>query len=136
MKKLLTKISWIRVIYYLRIMSNILFMVLSILLLSNIINCGVEGIIFIVFYFLFTLQNIYTVLSKKKKFKENIYYNILNIGLFIYTFFIYSRIYLDKRLALGTIYELNLVYFKNNYLILSTIILGIIFNALILNNEE
>lgn len=136
MKKLSKNFSWTRVIYYLRIVSNILFMVMPILLIPNIVNSGIEGIIFVIFYFLFVVINLYTILSQKKKYKENICYNILNICLFGYTFFLISRIYLDKSLLLDSIYEANLAYFKNNYLILSTLILGIIFNAIIINSEE
>ncbi len=136
MKRAIKKISWIKVLYYMRIMASILLMILLILLIPNILSCGWEGTVFIIFYIIFTGFNFYTILSKKKSFQQSFSYNLLNIGLSVYTFFIWARVYLDKRINLPLIYEINLSYFKNNYLILSTIILGIVFHSLILNSEK
>ena len=59
-----------RVTYYLKIVSVILFVVFICLILEVVFNCGVVGISFLFICTLFILINIFTVLSRKRIYKE------------------------------------------------------------------
>lgn len=76
------------------------------------------------------------MLLKVQDSKEKISYNLLYIGFVDYLVLIGSRLFFDSRVKLTLIYELDMNYFKINYLILSFVCLGIIFYTLLFIVEE
>ena len=118
-----------KLIYYLRIVSIVLFIVFVYLLLDVILDCGIFGISFLVMCSLFILINIFTVLSRKDIYKELVSYNLISLALTIYLGIIVTKLYTDYN-AHSLMYTLNYDYFKTNFIIVDLVILGIILNTL------
>lgn len=118
-----------RLIYYLRIVSILLFIVFVYLLLDVILDCGIFGISFLVMCSLFILINLFTVLSRKDIYKDLVSYNLIYVALTFYLGIIVVRLYTDYR-ANSLMYTLNYDYFKTNFIIIDFVILGIILNTL------
>lgn len=118
-----------KLIYYLRIVSIVLFIVFVYLLLDVILDCGIFGISFLVMCSLFILINLFTVLSRKDIYKDLVSYNLISVALTFYLGIIVVRLYTDYR-ANSLMYTLNYDYFKTNFIIIDFVILGIILNTL------
>lgn len=118
-----------KLIYYLRIVSIVLFIVFVYLLLDVILDCGIFGISFLVMCSLFILINLFTVLSRKDIYKELVSYNLISFALTFYLGIIVVKLYTDYR-AHSLMYTLNYDYFKTNFIIIDLVILGIILNTL------
>ena len=118
-----------KLIYYLRIVSILLFIVFISLLLDVILDCGIFGISFLVMCSLFILINLFTVLSRKDIYKDLVSYNLIPVALTYYLGIIVIRLYTDYR-ANSLMYTLNYDYFKTNFIIIDFVILGIILNTL------
>ena len=118
-----------KLIYYLRIVSILLFIVFISLLLDVILDCGIFGISFLVMCSLFILINLFTVLSRKDIYKDLVSYNLIPVALTFYLGIIVIRLYTDYR-ANSLMYTLNYDYFKTNFIIIDFVILGIILNTL------
>ena len=118
-----------KLIYYLRIVSILLFIVFAYLLLDVILDCGIFGISFLVMCSLFILINLFTVLSRKDIYKDLVSYNLIPVALTFYLGIIVVRLYTDYR-ANSLMYTLNYDYFKTNFIIIDFVILGIILNTL------
>ena len=118
-----------RLTYYLKIVSVILFVVFICLILEVVFNCGVVGISFLFICTLFILINIFTVLSRKRIYKEIISYNLISFAITFYLGIIVIRLYTDYRVN-SLIYTLNYDYFKTNFIIINLVIIEIILNTL------
>ena len=118
-----------KIVYYLRLLSLIFFIIFIFLLLEIIFACEVFGIYFLIMCSLFILINIFTILSRKDIYKELVSYNSISIALTVYLAIIVIRLYTDYR-ASSMMYMLNYDYFKTNFIIIDLIILGIILNTL------
>ena len=118
-----------KLIYYLRIVSILLFIVFVYLLLDVILDCGIFGISFLVMCSLFILINLFTVFSRKDIYKELVSYNLISFALTFYLGIIVVKLYTDYR-ANSLMYTLNYDYFKTNFIIIDFVILGIILNTL------
>ena len=91
------------------------------MMLHNILDAKIYGVIFLVFYLAFAIKCLLELLSKRGRYKNDIIYNIMQIGIYAYLLIIsiktsVSKIYVT-RLTLG--------YFKINYIILSILIVFI-----------
>lgn len=118
-----------KIVYYLRLLSLIFFIIFIFLLLEIIFACEVFGIYFLIMCSLFILINIFTILSRKDIYKELVSYNSISIALTVYLAIIVIRLYTDYR-ASSMMYMLNYDYFKTNFIIIDLVILGIILNTL------
>lgn len=118
-----------KIIYYLRIISLIFFVIFISLLLEIIFNSGIFGISFLIMCILFILINIFTVLTRKEIYKKLISYNLISTALTFYLGIIVVKLYTDYR-ANSLMYTLNYDYFKTNFIIIDLVILGIILNTL------
>lgn len=91
------------------------------LMLHNILDTGLFGIIFIVIYLLFVLKTVIELLSKKDRYKNDIIYNVMNIGVYLYLLVVSIKTYISKIYVT----RMSLSYFKTNYIILSILIIFI-----------
>ena len=89
------------------------------IMLHNILDAKIYGIIFIIFYLLLALKTIIELLSKKQRYKNDIVYNIMQIGVYAYLLII------SMKTTTSNIYvtRITMNYFKINYIILSVLIL-------------
>ena len=115
--------------YYLRLLSVLIFIILISLLLDVIFSSHVVGISFLIMSILFIMINIFTILSRKKIYKELISYNLISIALTIYLALITFRYYNEYQPS-NPFLELNYDYFQTNFIIISLVILGIILNTI------
>lgn len=129
-------INWKSILYKVRIFSTIVFLVLLLFLVPNILNSGWQGLLFLILSLILIGVSLYTMLLKNNLMIDQIPYNLLYIGMVSYLFLISYRLLFDSRVKLTMIYEIDMTYFKVNYLILSFIIIGIILYTILFTLEE
>ncbi len=120
-----------KILYGIRIITNILYLVLFIYMLPYIYNASWQGILFLGTTFLYIGMTLWTLLSKKKVYQETISYNLIMICVFCYFTLITVRILIDPRLE-SNLYVLNMEYCRNNFFLLSLILIGVILNTILL----
>ena len=118
--------------YYLRLISFCLYLIIMFLLIDKLYKPDIWSIIYFIFSFIYIIIMILTILSKKEIFKRIISYNVLNIGLYAYTFVIYYLIFDASNLEILA----NESYFHHNYLMLCTLMITLILFAILLNRES
>ena len=121
-----------KIFYYVRILLFIFYLFIMFLLIDNIYNFEIFSIIFYLTNIVYSFLIILSILSKKITFKKNIIFNLLNIGVYIYIFTLYSIVKSNSSLDILN----NIVYFRNNFVMISTLLIGLITYLLILNQEE
>ena len=121
-----------KIIYYLRIVLFTLYLIEMFLLIDKIYKANFICTLYFILNFLYAFIMILTMLSKKKIFKETISYNILNIGIYIYSFMLLKITYSNTTLDILS----NEIYFRNNFIMLSILLIGIIIYSLIINKES
>ncbi len=121
-----------KIIYYLRIILFVLYLITMFLLIDKLYKTSFLSIIYYIFNIIYSIFIIISIISKKKIFKEIISYNLLNIGIYLYTFMLYKIIKDNSFLDIIN----NKVYFNNNYIMMSILLFGLTIYTLILNNEK
>lgn len=121
-----------KTIYYFRIFCCILYLLMSISLLSYAFQSGFVGILFLICCSLFTVSILIGLLSNKKCYKEVISYNLLIIFLTGYFAIICSRLLFSSYLSMPMLYTINLQYCQVNFFILSIVSVGVAISSLIL----
>lgn len=135
-KKNINKKNICDVMYGIRLFSMILFLVFLLLLLPNILQADWQGSLFLGLSILSVFVSLGTLLLKNKTAINSFSYNLIYVGMVCYLILIVGRLFLDARVKLTMIYELDMTYFKTNYLILSFILVGIILYSVLLILEE
>ena len=121
-----------KILYYLRLLLFIPYLVIIFLLIDNLYKTSFLSIIFFLLNLIYSFIMILTILSKKKIYKETISFNFLNIGIYIYIFMLYRITSTNSILDIIN----NKAYFNNNYIMLSILLIGLTTYAIILNNEK
>ena len=121
-----------KTIYYLRIVSFILYLVITIYLLPIIIKSGKTGIFFLVTLFLFVAITLFSMFSKKEIYIKTKSYNLIIIALAIYLGVVCYRTIFDSRLALTELYTISLDYCRMNFILIGLVMIGITLNTVVL----
>ena len=121
-----------KTLYILRIILFIIYLLVMFLLIDNLFKLNITSLIYFILNLIYSFIIILTILSKKHFFKKNISYNLLNIGIYIYTIMLYKITNLNTRLDILK----NIAYFKNNFIMISILLISIIIYSLIINKEE
>lgn len=121
-----------KLFYYTRILLFIVYLIIMLLLINNIYKLETFSIIFYLSNLIYSFLIILSILSKKRNFKNNITFNLLNIGVYIYIFTLYTIVKSNSALDIVN----NVVYFRNNFIMITTLLIGITVYLLILNQEE
>lgn len=111
----------IKTSYAIRILFFILHFYFVFIMLENILDTKYIGIVFLTFYLFYILCLLFQLLSKKRRYKQDLIYNIMQIGLYFYLTILSIRI---KASSFYTLANTN-SYFFTNYGILSLLILFI-----------
>ena len=91
------------------------------------------GYIFLIIYFVYVIKNIIELLAKKKRYRNDLIYNLMQIGLIGYLIFFSLSSVINKVYVTKITYS----YFRNNYIILSVLILFIlIYNIVWFNSKN
>ena len=121
-----------KILYYLRLLLFISYLIMIFLLIDNLYKTSFLSIIFFLLNLVYSLVMILTVLSKKKIYQETISFNFLNIGIYTYIFMLYRITSTNSILDIIN----NKSYFNNNYIMLSILLIGLTTYAIFLNNEK
>lgn len=121
-----------KLIYILRIILFIIYLVCMFLLINKLHNPNIFSNVYFYLNLIYSFIIILSILSKKEIFSKTISYNILNIGIYIYTIMLYTITKANSVLDIIT----NTNYFKNNFCMMSILLIGIISYTLILNKEK
>ena len=121
-----------KIFYYLRVIIFIAYLIIMFLLIDKLYKPDIWSIIYFIFSFIYIIIMILTILSKKEIFKRIISYNVLNIGLYAYTFVIYYFIFDASNIEILA----NESYFHHNYLMLCILMITLSIFAILLNRES
>ncbi len=121
-----------KIIYYLRIFTFILYLILMFILIDNFYKTDILRFIFYTLSIIYSLVMILTILSKKNVFKNLISYNLINIGLFVYLLMIFIVTFNSTKFEIMS----NEPYFRNNLILLSVFLFSIIAFTLNLNKDD
>lgn len=120
-----------KVLYYMSLISEILFLIMVSFLLPLLLQIGFVGILFLVTVLILIGLRLFMIITRKKVVQEVKIYNILTIALTFYLGIIFTRILLVK-LQSSVLYELSMVYCRNNFFLLSLTMICMILNTIIL----
>lgn len=120
-----------KVIYTIRIILFIIHILMLYMIIPNIVNVGLIGHVFIIIEVIYIMKIILELLSKKECYKDEAYYNIMQIGFYSYIVILWSKLYFNNEL-----FTIQFVrYLKNNYIILSILIIFLILYGILgINN--
>ena len=121
-----------KTLYYLRIILFIGYLICTFLLVDKIFTIKPFGSIYFILNLIYAFIMILTILSKKKIFVNAISYNILSIAIYLYTV---TLCYITLTSSKLTILN-NTTYYKNNYILMIILYIGVIFYTIELNKEE
>ena len=119
-------------LYYLRIILFITYLIVMFLLIDKIYLSNFISTVYFILNLLYSIIIILTILSKKEIFKTTISYNILNIGIYLYTILLFKITSTNTTLDIIN----NQTYFQNNFIMISLLVIGLSCYSLILNNDE
>lgn len=119
-------------LYGFRIFMFIVHLLMIFTVLGNIIDVGLIGYLFLIIDSIFVFRILFELLTKKDYFKKEIYYNIMQIGLFGYISVLWSKIYFGNMFFTKEL----LTYLQTNYTILIVLIVFLIFYSIFgINNR-
>ena len=91
-------------------------------MIEIVLQIGIVGYLFLFMYSLYIIKILFEMLSKKMKYKNDIVYNLMQIGLIFYISVITFKSYYMKM----TVIDSTVSYFTINYIIVSLLILFIL----------
>lgn len=121
-----------KIIYYLRIFLFIIYLITIFLLINNLYSSNIYSIIYFFLNLIYSFVIILSILSKKEIFKKNIAFNLLNIGIYIYTMMLYYITITNSKLDIIT----NINYFNKNFILMNCLLIGITSYILITNENN
>ena len=121
-----------KIVYFIKLVLFIVNFYFIFTMLHNILDTKIFGLIFIIIYLVYAIKIILEMLSKKDRYKQDIIYNFMQIGLIVYIMIISIRCLISKMYVT----RITLPYFRINYIILSVLIIFIlIYNFVGLNDS-
>ena len=102
------------------------------LLIDKVLTINILGTIHFILSIIYSILVILSILSKKEIFINTLSYNMLNIGLYIYTFVMSYMAFISTKLDIIN----NKIYYRNNFILLIFMLVLNIFATLYLNKEE
>ncbi len=113
--------NFAKVVYIIKMILFVIHFYFVFMMLHNILDTTIYGVIFLVFYVSFAIKIILELLSKKDRYKNDAIYNIMQIGVYAYL------LVLSIKTCTSKIYvtRITMDYFRINYVILSVLIIFI-----------
>ena len=122
-----------KIIYYIKLFLFIINFYFIFVMIHNILDTKIYGIIFIIFYLIYTVKILLEILSKKDRYKNDFIYNSMQIGLIAYIMIISIRCLIEKTYVTRFSYP----FFKINFIILTILIIFILlYNYVGLNEQK
>ena len=110
-----------KIVYYIKLILFITNFYFIFTMMHNILDARICGIIFIIAYLIYSFKVVLELLSKKERYKNDMIYNLMQIGMIVYTLVIFIRCFFMKMYVT----KFTMVYFNINYIILSILVLFI-----------
>ena len=120
-----------KVLYYMSLISEALFLIMVLILLPFIVKSGFSGGLFITTVMIYSSIRLFMIIAKQKVLQKVTLYNILTITLTFYLGIIFTRIMVTK-LNANILYELSMDYCKNNFFLIALTMICMILNTIIL----
>ncbi len=121
-----------KIIYYLRLIIFPIYLLIVFMLIDYLYKPNFFSNLFFLINILYAFLIIITLLSKNNNFEKTLSYNILNIGIYGYIFMLFKIVSSSNSLDILN----NQAYFKNNFIMMSILLIGLIIYTICLNNEE
>lgn len=102
------------IVYYIRMIFFIIHFYFVFVMLHDVLDMKILGYIFLLFYFVYVIKNIIELLSKKKRYQNDLIYNFMQIGMLAYIMFVAIKVNINGMYVTNMTYS----YFKINYLIM------------------
>lgn len=116
-----------KIIYIIKMFLFIISFYFVFLMLHNILDAKLFGVVFLIIYFVLVIREIIEIFSKKDEYKEDIIYNVMKMGVYLYLLIISIK----TTMAGALVTRITADYFKTNYIIISVLMLFIlIYNLL------
>ena len=113
--------QFVKIVYVIKMILFITHFYFVFIMLHNILDAKIYGVVFMVFYLAFAIKVLLELLSKRDRYKNDFIYNIMQIGIYSYLLIISIKTYISKIYVT----RVTLNYFKINYVILSMLIVFI-----------
>ena len=110
-----------KLVFYLKMLLFIGQFYFVFMMLHNILDTKIYGIVFIVIYLIFAFRILFELITKQIRYKSDIVYNVMQIGVYFYLIFVSFKTSIDK----VYVTRMTINYFKINYVILSILIIFI-----------
>ncbi len=110
-----------RIIYIIKIILFVIHFYFVFLMLPNILDTKIYGYVFLVIYLIFVFRTLLELLSKKDRYKNDIVYNVMHIGVYLYLLIVSIKTYISKIYVT----RITISYFRTNYIILGLLIIFI-----------
>ena len=120
-----------KAIYYIRIILFIAFLISLFLLIDKLFTLQPFGSIFFILSLIYSFIMILSILSKKKSFIDAVSYNILSIGVYLYTGVLCYITNISSKLTIMN----NDIYYRNNFILMIILFIGLILYTIELNKE-
>ena len=121
-----------KIVYYLSINLFTIYLFITFLLINKLYKTSILSIIYFIINIIYSIFIIIAILSKKDIYKNSLSYNILNIGIYFYTFMLYKITNTNTTLDIIN----NQTYYNNNYIMISILLIGLTIYTIVLNNEK
>ena len=109
-------------VYIVRILFFVIHFFLLFLIINSLLQLKWFSLIFLSIYILYIIKVITELLSKRKNYQDDIIYNLMQIGLFLYIFVIFYRI----NYSYAVVVKETLPYFLINFGIMSGLMIFIL----------
>ena len=103
-----------KIIYIIKMFLFIISFYFVFLMLHNILDAKLFGVVFLIIYFVLVLREIIEIFSKKDEYKEDIIYNVMKMGVYLYLLIISIK----TTMANALVTRITVDYFKTNYIII------------------
>ena len=121
-----------KILYFIRTITFIAHIFLMFNLLYITLRMGYSGIILLILDVVYILNILIEMIGSKLRFKRDIIYHFMNISIFVYVLVLFIKIktnYLNP--------SLSYTYLRNNYLILSVLmVILMIYSKIIVNKRQ
>ena len=120
-----------KIIYYFRIILFGGYLLSLFILIDKVFSLKPYSSIYFILSLIYSFIMILSILSKKKAFLNAVSYNLLSIGIYLYTFVLSYITSTNSKLTIIN----NSLYYKNNFILMIILFIGLIIYTIELNKE-
>lgn len=123
---------FIKILYYLRMILFPITLILLFITMKTYIKVGLWGYLFFVVEFVYIFMMILTFLAKNNQFKNDVSFNIMHIGTYIYQIIVAVRTF---NFRISSLLLDSYLFYRNNCIIMFILLITLIIYTAILYSE-